>query len=168
MKTPSARLPQNLILSALLLFAAPAGAEEKLKVAFFGFEMFNTSPLPTSAEEKARIARIEEVFREMLNASGRYEVVALPDALQKKIAQSAKITGCNGCQLDWAIEAGADIAAFGVVQKVSNLILNQNLYMNRTDGSAFFSRSVDIRGNTDESWERGMRYLIRNYLLKEK
>ncbi|QGM45898.1 DUF3280 domain-containing protein [Methylocystis heyeri] len=168
MKTPTARLAQNLLLSVLLLFAAPAGAAEKLKVAFFGFEMFNTSPLPTSAEERARIARIEEVFREMLSASGRYEVVAIPEELQRKIAQSSKITGCNGCQLDWAMEAGAEIAAFGVVQKVSNLILNENLYMDRVDGSAFFSRSVDIRGNTDESWERGMRYLIGNYLLKEK
>jgi hypothetical protein len=164
MKTPL----QNLVLSAFLLAAAPAAAGDKLKVAFFGFEMFNTSPLPTSAEEKARIARIEEVLREMLIASGRYEFVAIPEAVQKKIAESPKITGCNGCQLDWAMEAGADIAAFGVVQKVSNLILNENLYMDRTDGSAFFSRSVDIRGNTDESWERGMRYLIGNYLLKEK
>jgi hypothetical protein len=161
-------LLQNLVLSALLLAVGPAAAAEKLKVAFFGFEMFNTSPLPTSPEEKARIARIEEVLREMMTASGRYEFVAIPEALRKKIAESAKITGCNGCQLDWAMEAGADIAAFGLVQKVSNLILNENLYMDRTDGSAFFSRSVDIRGNTDESWERGMRYLIGNYLLKEK
>lgn len=168
MKTLFSRPAQALLLHAVVLFAPPAVAAEKLKVAFFGFEMFNTSPLPTSAEEKARIARIEEVFREMLDASWRYEVVAISEALQRKIAQSAKITGCNGCQLDWAREAGADIAAFGVVQKVSNLILNENLYMDRTNGSAFFSRSVDIRGNTDESWERGMRYLIRNYLLKEK
>jgi hypothetical protein len=168
MKTPSARLAQNLLLSALLLFAGPAGAAEKLKIAFFGFEMFNTSPLPTGAEEKARISRIEQVLREMLEDSGRYEFVAISEALQKKIAQSAKITGCNGCQLDWAREAGADIAGFGVVQKVSNLILNENLYMDRVDGSPFFARSVDLRGNTDESWERGMRYLIRNYFLKEK
>ena len=28
-----------------------------------------------------------------------------------------------------------------------------------------FIRSVDIRGNTDESWRRGLDYLLRNYLL---
>jgi hypothetical protein len=28
-----------------------------------------------------------------------------------------------------------------------------------------FVRSVDIRGNTDETWTRGLRYLLRNYLL---
>ena len=26
---------------------------------------------------------------------------------------------------------------------------------------------VDIRGNTDESWRRGLDYLLRNYLLRE-
>jgi hypothetical protein len=30
-----------------------------------------------------------------------------------------------------------------------------------------FARSVDIRGNTDESWRRGLDYLLRNYLLRE-
>ena len=29
------------------------------------------------------------------------------------------------------------------------------------------ARSVDIRGNTDESWRRGLDYLLRNYLLRE-
>ena len=27
------------------------------------------------------------------------------------------------------------------------------------------ARSVDICGNTDESWRRGLDYLLRNYLL---
>ncbi len=66
-------------------------------------------------------------------------------------------------------KAGADIAAFGTVQKVSNLILNENIYMNRVaDGAPFYSRSVDIRGNTDESWSRGMKYLMGEYFLKQR
>jgi hypothetical protein len=28
-----------------------------------------------------------------------------------------------------------------------------------------FVHSVDIRGNTDESWTRGLTYLLKNYLL---
>ena len=28
-----------------------------------------------------------------------------------------------------------------------------------------FVRSVDIRGNTDESWSRSLTYLVKNYLL---
>jgi len=52
------------------------------------------------------------------------------------------------------------------VQKVSNLILNINVYIeDAQSGRMEFIRSVDIRGNTDESWRRGLDYLLRNYLL---
>jgi Protein of unknown function (DUF2380) len=30
-----------------------------------------------------------------------------------------------------------------------------------------FAGNVDIRGNTDESWRRGVRYLVKNRLLEE-
>ncbi len=156
--------------AALLLSGmGPAKAgEAKLRVAFFGFELINTSPQPVSDVERRRLTLIGDVFAKMLTDSGRYEITPLPEALRRKIAQSADITGCNGCELDWAREAGADIAAFGTVQKVSNLILNENIYMNRVeDGAPFYSRSVDIRGNTDESWSRGMKYLLGEYFLKQ-
>ena len=59
-------------------------------------------------------------------------------------------------------------AAWGTVQKVSNLILNINVYTEDAEsGKMKFARSVDIRGNTDESWRRGLDYLLRNYLLRE-
>jgi hypothetical protein len=67
-----------------------------------------------------------------------------------------------------AQRVGANWAAWGTVQKVSNLILNINVYMEDAEsGKMKFARSVDIRGNTDESWRRGLDYLLRNYLLRE-
>jgi hypothetical protein len=170
MKRQSPNFVRAAAAGALLLFSAGAlRAEERLKVAFFGFELINTSPEPVGEGERRRIALIGEVFAKMLTDSGRYEIAPLPETLRRRIAQSAEITGCNGCEIEWAREAGADIAAFGTVQKVSNLILNENIYMNRVDGGApFFSGSVDIRGNTDESWSRGMKYLIGEYFLKQR
>lgn len=49
------------------------------------------------------------------------------------------------------------------VQKVSNLILNLNIEVRdaATDQPVYAS-SVDIRGNTDESWLRGVRRLVDN------
>ncbi|MGA8173042.1 MAG: DUF3280 domain-containing protein [Methylocystis sp.] len=152
-----------------LLCGGVANAQEKRKVAFFGFELINTSPEPVGEGERRRIALVGELFAKMLTDSGRYEITPLSDALRRKIAASAEISGCNGCQIEWAREAGADIAAFGTVQKVSNLILNENIYMDSVaDGAPFYSRSVDIRGNTDESWSRGMKYLLGEYFLKQK
>ena len=54
----------------------------------------------------------------------------------------------------------------GVVQKVSNLILNINLYLRDVHtGRLVTAASADMRGNTDESWSRAMDYLLRNRLL---
>jgi hypothetical protein len=149
--------------------AAQTGSGEKLKVAFFGFELVNTSLQPTTDAEKQRLVMIGDTLTQMLAGSGRYEVVLLSDALKQKIERSARVTGCNGCQIEWAREAGADLAVWGTVQKVSNLILNENVYIDDArSGSQYFSQSVDIRGNTDESWVRGMRYLLRYKLLEKR
>jgi hypothetical protein len=51
---------------------------------------------------------------------------------------------------------------------VSNLILNINLYIeDERTGKLQFVKSVDIRGNTDESWRRGLNYLL-GYLFEER
>lgn len=159
----------SLALAAALFASASALAAEKLKVAFFGFELINTSIDPTGEGELRRIGMVGDELTKLLTESGRYEAVPLSDALKQKIASGSNITGCNGCQLDYAREAGADLAVWGTVQKVSNLILNENLYMDDAKtGASYFGRSVDIRGNTDESWMRGIRYLVKNYLLTER
>ena len=135
-------------------------------VALFGFQLINTSIEPTSAAEEQRIRMLDDLLQQQLASSGRFHIVPIPDALQQEIAHGPGIANCNGCQRDYAQRAGADWAAWGTVQKVSNLILNINLYMEdgRT-GKLQFGKSVDIRGNTDESWRRGLDYLLQNYLL---
>ena len=59
--------------------------------------------------------------------------------------------------------------AWVTVQKVSNLILNINVYMaDVANDKMTFIKSVDVRGNTDKSWTRSMTYLLDNYLLSKK
>jgi hypothetical protein len=61
---------------------------------------------------------------------------------------------------------GAAFSIVGWVQKVSNLILNINLVIRDTaTGQRVAAGSVDIRGDTDESWTRGLSYLLRNRIL---
>ena len=137
------------------------------RVAFFGFELINTSLEPTAQVEVERIHLLDNILRENLTGSGRFEVVDIPADIVKEIASSPSISNCNGCQRKFAQRVGADWAAWGAVQKVSNLILNINVYMeDAQSGRMEFIRSVDIRGNTDESWRRGLDYLLRNYLLQ--
>jgi Protein of unknown function (DUF2380) len=61
---------------------------------------------------------------------------------------------------------GTDFAVIDWVQKVSNLILNMNVQVNDAEtGRAISVKSVDMRGNTDESWSRAIDWLIPYDLL---
>ena len=74
-----------------------------------------------------------------------------------------ELRDCNGCELDYARRLYADYAAVGWVQKVSNLILNINVEVRSVaTGETLYAKSVDIRGNTDETWLRGVRRLVEN------
>lgn len=150
--------------SALLVSLAPAAAEPR--VAVFDFELDNTSPAPSTPEELERTRRLGVQLRELLGVPGRYEVVDVAP-VRDKIARVKSIRSCNGCELDAAQQLGADLVAYGWVQKVSNLILNINVVIeDARTGQPLRADSVDIRGNTDESWQRGLRYLVTNRLFR--
>jgi hypothetical protein len=148
-----------------LIKSVPTAAAVK-RVAFFGFELINTSIESTRPEEVRRIHMLDESFTHKLSNSGRFEIPPIPDDLRDRIAAGPGIANCNGCQRDYAQKLDADLAAWGTVQKVSNLILNINLYVeDEHSGELKFVKSVDIRGNTDESWKRGVDYILRNYFF---
>jgi Protein of unknown function (DUF2380) len=137
------------------------------RVAFFGFQLINTSLESATPEESIRIRSLNDMFKQKLNASGRFQLIHIPSDLDSPIA-AVSIANCNGCERDFALRAGADLAAWGTVQKVSNLILNINVYMENAHTKKMeFVKSVDIRGNTDESWQRGLDYLLRHYLFNQ-
>src|SRR6202051_145603 len=135
--------------------AGPNGKEVP-RVAFLGFEFINTSLEATARVEVERIRLLDNVLRQKLTASSRFEIVDIPPDTIKEIASGPTISNYNGCQRKFAQMVGANWAAWGTVQKVSNLILNINVYIEDAEsGKMKFARSVDIRGNTDESWRRG-------------
>ena len=52
------------------------------------------------------------------------------------------------------------------VQKVSNLILNVNIFVRDTvNARALRAMTTDLRGNTGETWLRGIRHLVKEQLL---
>jgi len=58
---------------------------------------------------------------------------------------------------------GVRYVAAGWVQKVSNLILNVNVEIREVGSNrVVLVKSVDMRGNNDDSWLRAVRYLVRD------
>jgi Protein of unknown function (DUF2380) len=150
------------------LAAADAPAEPAKSVALLNVQVLNDHEdlEPTTAAERARLALIASLFKAKLEASGRYTFVSIPADAAAKISAGPEVGACGGCEFGYGKALGADTAAWIVVQKVSDLILNINVYMADVAARKLaFVHSVDIRGDTDESWTRGITYLVKNYLL---
>ena len=159
------------IATALLVGMVTVGgvaAAAEPKVAVFDFELVDTSlegaTYGPRADQQTRLGQITDQLRDRLAKSGRLVVVDIaPVAAQ---AKAANLRICDGCDADFANQFGADFAVSGWVQKVSNLILNMNIIVRDAKSArVILLKSVDIRGNTDESWSRAIDWLVRNELL---
>ena len=152
-----------------LVVALPLSAQARgLRVAIFDFELIDTSLEGATngprADETARLVRLGDQLRTLVTSSGKLEVIDI--APVRAEAHKASLQACGGCDADFAQELGAELSITGTVQKVSNLILNINLYVRVVATRApLVAMSVDIRGNTDESWSRGLEYLVRTRFL---
>ena len=147
--------------------ATPAvvhAAAVPLRAALFPVEFDDTSPEPPHPAELARATALGQQLRDLLARSDRYTFVSIaPVAAQ---AAGQVLHACSGCEAALAKRAGAQVSVLCWVQKVSNLILNINAVIRDADtGKMLAAGSVDIRGNTDLSWSRGLRYLVRYRLL---
>jgi hypothetical protein len=139
-----------------------------LRVAIFDFELIDTSLEGATngprADETTRLVRLGDQLRVLVTRSGKLEVIDIGPVQAE--AHKANLQACGGCDADFAQKLGAELSITGTVQKVSNLILNINLYVRVVaTREPLVAMSVDIRGNTDESWLRGLEYLVRTRFL---
>jgi len=151
------------VLVAIQIVAGLASADERKKVAAFDLEFIDTSGEGNDPVQTKRLKLTSAKLRDLLAASGQYEIVDIAPATDQ-IEAAGYLSSCNGCEIEIARDLGADLALIGTVRKVSSLILYISLYMTDAhSGKAVRTHRVSIRGNTEESWFRGVRYLVRNY-----
>ena len=154
-----------------MLAATVASGAEPARLAVFDFELIDTS-LQGEMEgidppDQARLRMIEAELRQRLEESGRFELVDT-ERVADQVDAAGVLWSCNGCEIGIAKRLDADLVLVGWVQKVSNLMLNLNVVMrDTTTRDQVFAGSVDLRGNTDESWRHGIRYLLDNRLLQD-
>ena len=118
------------------------------------------------ADETARREMLEQYVASQLTERG-FELIDT-GPVETEMNRVASVADCNFCDVYMARKLGADYSAVGEVQKVSNLILSMNLVLRDSEvGQHVRGMSVDIRGNNDDSWRRGMRYILKNNVFKE-
>lgn len=139
------------------------------KAVWFGLTWIDTStegaingPRP---DETARLKMVEDFIAAELTKRG-FDVIIPPVELTASIKDPVN---SNRRDTKIAQELGARYAVSGQVQKVSNLILSVNLYIRDADsGRNLRAGAVDIRGNTDDSFIRGYKYLMKNIIFREE
>jgi hypothetical protein len=154
-----------------LLFAATTVASAAPKAAIFPFELIDLSIEGElggrRTDETQRLALVTEELRRLATQAAGYELVEL-SGLKAEIERAAPLHKCGGCEVNFARQVGADLAFTGTVRKVSGLILSLSIQVRDvSNGRLTRVLQADIRGNTDESWTRGIRWLVKNRLLSE-
>jgi Protein of unknown function (DUF2380) len=157
----------------LLPLAHPVRGQQPLKkLLMLDFELIDEqAPDVPFPEGPARLAMISRRLREAFVRERFYEVIdpAPVAALIEATRKTQNVLDCTGCDVEIARAAGVDRMLLGWVQKVSNLILNINIEVREaTGGKPVLVKSVDLRGNTDQSWQRGIDYLVRDMVEKRQ
>ncbi len=153
--------------------AAPAKTGAPLKtIAMLDFELIDDT-LETAKDEaqKARLGQISQQLRAAFVENNLYQVVdnAPAAALIGDLSGRFALHTCNGCDVDIGKVLKTDRVLTAWVQKVSNLILNVNIQIRDVrSGLIMLNKSVDIRSNTDESWSRGIKYMVRSMVEKNQ
>lgn len=148
--------------------AARAEAPVPAPALFFGMTWVDTSAEGSMNGERPdqtqRLHKTEDQIAEAFRARG-FAVTTVTDADRPAVQDTSD---CNGCDTKLARQKGATYAITGRVQKVSNLIISLTLFVRDADSrKTVAAGSVDLRGNTDESWSRGARYLLDNIIFKK-
>jgi hypothetical protein len=137
--------------------AAPA-------TAIFPFEIYDTSGEPPQPDLTERLAMATRVLSEVLEKTGRYAPVDL-GSLSAEVAATAPRYRCGDCFLPVARRIGAAYAVVPVAHKVSSLITSMDIWIfDVSSGAAIAQLNGQIRGDTAEAYEHGVRFLVRNRL----
>ena len=166
------------LIAGLVLGLAGAHAEDAApktlhSIAVLPFELVDDQNNPaTRSAQELRLQQSTERLRKDLLDRQLYRVAdASPsDALQSKLrSEQEYLYRCDDCASQVGHLLNVDLVMTAWVQKVSELILNLNvqIYDVRAEKLAF-SKSVDMRGNTDESWQRAVDYLVRDMAEKRE
>jgi hypothetical protein len=155
------------LVSTILLAAIPARGEDSaaapIAIAVADFDYTDTSgeAIDQQAEHQARLKAFAGTIRADLARDGRYRIVDL--ACPQPPCSAGQVA--PDVLLDSARAAGAKRLLYGGIQKMSSLISNAKIQVvDIEDNKLTFDRLITFRGDTDESWQRAERFVVRDLI----
>lgn len=142
-----------------------AGAAPLQRLLVLDFEILDTSGEPTDhrADHARRLRLIRDSLAHELAAR---EIFAIADREGVRVDLDAILArqflrSCNGCELDLARRAGADLVMLGGFHKVSTLIGRMEIAIkDASTGEIVYARTLGFRGDTDEAWLHAAQFFV--------
>lgn len=149
-----------LALTAGAATSSPSTAHPSMLVA--NVELVELAPADDrydEADDDARSAMLSEHIRVAVVKADRYRVL---DSGNADRTPPHRYNDCKACIVDWARRRGADFVLVTWVQKESRLILMVNMALIDVahPDQASAGGSVDLRGDTDETWQAGASQML--------
>ena len=147
----------------------PSEAADPVKIAVFDFELNDKSAggavIGQDAVDTEYLTRSTETARGMLSASGRYSIVDTSSAAAE-VMSAGGIEHCNGCDAPLAKKLGADQSMVGLLTRVSRTEYTLQIVVRDAEsGTAVSSAFTGLRMGTNDSWPRGVKWLMNNRIL---
>lgn len=152
---------KTMALMVCAALAIPAAARaEGLEAAVFDLEPVG---LPNTPQMQTRLKAYTDLLRKLLADRGLTIVDLTPQA--KKIADNLPLSDCNGCDQDIAKALGADVEVTTAVQESSAVIFSlSGTVKDVATNRVLRSGVVDIRGEGDDVWSHGVKFLVKERL----
>jgi len=149
---------------------AEAQSSSRLKLAVFDIELDDFSaggPIAgESPEETARLRRMTALARDVPAQSGLFDIVDGGASTDQRV-KDHWLRKCNGCDADIARALGADLSFVCFFRKIS--VMEQSLDIRIRDartGELAHASQADLRGETDQSWSRALKFLVKYRLVE--
>jgi hypothetical protein len=157
----------RILIAAVVIMGWADAAWAAQSAVIFPFEILDTSGEPPQPDRNERLAMATRVLSEALVNTGRYSTVDL-GPFNAEVAATAPRAQCGECFLPVARKAGAAVAVASVVHKVSSLVSSMDIWIiDASSGVSVAHLGGQIRGDTPEAYEHGVRFLVRNRLPDE-
>ncbi|MEI9925128.1 MAG: DUF2380 domain-containing protein [Bradyrhizobium sp.] len=157
----------RILIAAFVTTDWVGAARAAQSAAIFPFEIFDTSGEPPQPDRNERLAMATRVLSEALAKTGRYSAIDL-GPFSAEVAATAPRYQCGDCFLPVARKAGAAVAVASVAHKVSTLVTSMDIWIiDASSGASVAHLGGQIRGDTAEAYEHGVRFLVRNRLPDE-
>jgi hypothetical protein len=155
---------------ALLALAPPqfAAAEPnpRTKLLVLDIELVGDLSDPSLAStHEQRIRSVSNLLRQELSQLPAYEIVDAAPANERieSLRAVQYLHKCNGCEIDLALELGADQVLVAWVHRVSQLILSFTYEIREApSGRPLKRKAFDFRGDNDMGWTRAVTYMVKD------